>query len=312
MVMFFFECSLYNMGGANSSEQVTNVLNEATMSVLNSFSQSAESTTVQRNTFRVANSQNVKARDVNMSNIAKINIQSIGSAVQDGSLQSKLEQKLVEKLQQESKSTLVGVNNATIHNTVRNKINSQITNENISKAISLVQQYNEAEITNSRNVDVSKLVFKNEADAVIKIFTDTNSSIAMELTSKSDQVRETSQKTDSFMTDMFQTVRSAFTEMGQSSRVFIVIGGIVVIVLAFLGAYLSKHLTGNAMKTVGSIGTGAASIVSKTVEGVTDVAKSAVSSTPAAAPPAAAPPAPAAAAPPAPAAAAPPAPAASP
>ena len=170
------------MGASQTKSEVLNqVMNTASIDVLNRNSNAAGGLITQSNTFTMAGEKDGNYSNISQINSAKVNVTALQSSVQSGSLQSDLAATMANTIKQNADSIGYASNDSKVSTIVSSTINSKITNESIQSIKAEVSQSNVIQLLGNNRSALAKLTQKNEAELIMKLVNDTNSSIITNL-----------------------------------------------------------------------------------------------------------------------------------
>lgn len=166
------------MGASQTKAEVLNeVMNTASIDVLTRNSNSASGNILQSNTFTLAGDVGGKYSNIEQINTAKINVTGLMTAVQNGSLQSDLAATMSNTIKQQASAIGYASTDSKVSTIVSSTINSRITTEAMQTIQATVSQSNVIQLLGNNNSAVTALKQKNEAELILKLVSDTNSSI---------------------------------------------------------------------------------------------------------------------------------------
>jgi hypothetical protein len=192
-------------------------MNSASIDVLNRNSNAATGVITQENILESVDVKNGNYSNISQINTAKINVAGLQTAVQNGTLQSDLSATLANAIKQQAAALGYSANDSKLQNVVSSTINSKITNESFQSIKAEVSQRNIIRKIASYNISVTSIVQKNEAELIMKLVSDTNSSIVAKL-----------QTTGTISTDLSQSTAPLFSSSGLILMAIIIIAVIAI------------------------------------------------------------------------------------
>ena len=124
------------MGVAQSKADILNqVLNEASIQVMNKISNSAQSSNYQENSTILGGKTTITNSDLSQSNVSTFDVTAITASVASGNLQSELAAAITQAIAQQASPLGYAANEANVKNIVQNKINVAVTNNTVSTAL---------------------------------------------------------------------------------------------------------------------------------------------------------------------------------
>lgn len=238
------------MGGSQSKADVLKeILNKVSIDILNKNSSATIGLIDQKNTLTLVSNVDTKISGIDQINSSVINVFSIQNSVATGALQSDLTAAISETLRQEAASIGYTQSNVNINSKVSSIINSKISNESISEIRSTVEQSNDIKILVNSGADISSVVQKNEAQMIVKMINDMNSSVMASLQTSGDIKGDLTQKVNPIISNfgmalIFIVIMAAaayyFKDMSSivlsnitKPAPMLLIGGIIIALLIF-------------------------------------------------------------------------------
>lgn len=193
------------MGVAQSKADILNqVLNEASIQVMNKISNSAQSSNYQENSTILGGKTTITNSDLSQSNVSTFDVTAITASVASGNLQSELAAAITQAIAQQASPLGYAANEANVKNIVQNKINVAVTNNTVSTALTSSVQKNITQSLADSEIDIinSNLSKSNKSDAVIKLISNMNSDIIIQMTNSGVIKDDLSQKITNPISDI--------------------------------------------------------------------------------------------------------------
>jgi hypothetical protein len=219
------------MGASSSKSEVLNtIMNTASMEVLNRNTTASTGLITQNNTLTLAGDVGSTYSGISQINSSKINIAGLQSSVQNGSLQSDLSATLANTIKQQAAAIGYSANDSKVSSIVSATIATKVTNETFQSIKAQVSQGNTLNLLDNNSTYVTHLVQKNEAQLIIKLVTDINSTILSELKTQG-----------AISTDIDQSTSSLFSTF---------VGLAILLVVVFGGLWLAKGTVDTAVVNI--------------------------------------------------------------
>ncbi len=195
------------MGASQTkSDVLQQVLNQTSVNVMTKNSTGASGLVDSINDLTIAGNKNVSISGIAQINTAKINVTALQASVQQGILKSDLEAALASAIKQEGASLGYSASEAKVQTIVENRVNANITVENLQHIKNAVKQNNTIKILANEGVDTNSLVQKNEAELILKMISNMTSNILNDLKTTGTITADLSQTTASFMPGYFTII----------------------------------------------------------------------------------------------------------
>ena len=207
------------MGASQTKADVLNqVMNEASITVINKTSNSAQASVSQSNTISLSGNTNIKNSVISNKNISNLNMSAIMSSVATGKLQSDLAAAISQAISQQASAFGYASNDTNIKTIVSNKVNQSMTNSTINQALASISQTNIITSSNDTNISGSNLSNINQTDVIVKLISDMNSDIISILSNTGDIKGDLTQKASNPLSDLIS---------GPGLILLVIIGAIV-------------------------------------------------------------------------------------
>jgi hypothetical protein len=227
------------MGASKSKATVLNeVMNSASIDVLNRNSNAATGVINQSNSFALVGDTGGQYSNISQLNVSRVNVASLQTAVQSGSLQSDLSATMTNAIKQQAAALGYSANESEVKSVVSSTISSKITNESFQSIKAEVAQSNVIQLVGNSKTVLQSLVQKNEAELIMKLVSDTNSSIIAKL-----------QTTGAISTDLSQSTAPLFSSSGLILMAIIIIAVIAIFsgnmttVIGYVATFIKTYQT---------------------------------------------------------------------